>query len=336
MPDQSINLDNEKSTDATESRLRNRDKTLIQSAVLSETPSFPKSVLVEVANICNHACTFCPYPLTTRRGKLIDPEFLKRALKEAYDLGAREAGLYGGAEPFTCKKLDLHVRNAKEVGYDYVYVSTNGSLPSKERLKTVIDAGVDSLKFSVNGGNRETYALVHGQDHFDKVVENIEFVLEHRKTLDRKMFVYISFVQVPKNADSLPELIERFEGRIDEFYINPAVNVSGQMPNLPLDENMPDTCVIPFNQLNITAEGHLRVCCNDYQNSLAIEDLNKMSVGDAFYGDRFRDFRRRHMNDDLKGTLCHNCLKGCFEKVHPLNPELGDWGPLNQSKLRII
>jgi hypothetical protein len=61
---------------------------------------------------------------------------------------------------------------------------------------------------------------------------------------------------------------------------------------------------------------------------LAIEDLSKVSLVDAWAGARFRDLRSRHLNGGLAGTLCHNCIKGCNEPVRPINPALGDWGQI--------
>ena len=70
-------------------------------------------------------------------------------------------------------------------------------------------------------------------------------------------------------------------------------------------------------------EGYLRICCNDYENLLAVVDLNKVkSLRDAYYSKPMREFRQRHLSDNLKGTLCYNCLNNCNEPVKPLNPAL--------------
>ena len=73
-------------------------------------PAFPRYLQIETSNICNHACTFCAYTTMTRRKQLMDPVLFDRVVREAYQLGAREVGLFSGAEPLTCKKLDDYVR----------------------------------------------------------------------------------------------------------------------------------------------------------------------------------------------------------------------------------
>ena len=111
----------------------------------------------------------------------INKEVFIRIVKECYELGSREIGLFSGAEPMTCKWLDEYVKLCKDIGYEYAYISTNGSVGNTSRYLKVIDSGLDSIKFSVNGGNREIYKKVHGKDDFDKVIENIIAINKYRK-----------------------------------------------------------------------------------------------------------------------------------------------------------
>jgi MoaA/NifB/PqqE/SkfB family radical SAM enzyme len=259
----------------------------------------------------------------TRQKGVIDPESIENLLTQAYDLGAREVGMYSGAEPLTCKDLDKHIAVASKIGYTYIYITTNGTLADQDRLKKLIDAGLDSIKFSINGGDRETYNKIHGKDDFDKVCANVEFVSKYRESLDRQLYLYVSFIEVEENAASFEAYRKLFEPIVDEIYHAIAINQSGQMPDQKT-EKQEGICPIPFNQVNFSREGYLRVCCNDYQNYLAVEDLNKMSLKDAWFGDIYKEIRRKHLNGTLEGTLCDNCWNNNDEKVEQLNKKLSD------------
>ena len=150
-----------------------RSKKFVQRTIYDETPPFPMEVLVEVANICNHSCVFCAYEKMTRKKGVIDKRIFESIMKQAFKLGARDAGLYGGSEPLACNELETHIETLKKIGYSYVYISTNGSIGDEKRFKRIIDAGVDPIKFSINGCDRSTYKLVHGRDHFYSVIKNI-------------------------------------------------------------------------------------------------------------------------------------------------------------------
>lgn len=300
----------------------------IRAAEVEEVPPFPRQVMVEVANICNHKCTFCAYTKMTRPSQYINAELFQSIAQQAYDLGAREIGLHGGSEPLTCKKLEDHIAFCRDLGYEYIYFSSNLALADEARIRRLLDAGTHSIKCSVNGGDRETYHRIHGKDDFEKISKNIAFINEYRKQVPQKVYLAISFVEVPENAASLPALREAFGGIVDEIFHVTAANQSGQMLNLPVSPYLPETCQIPFNQVNITREGFLRACCNDYQNMLAIEDLSTMTLAEAWASQRYRELRRRHVTGELQGTLCHNCIKGGNAPVRPINPALGDWGQI--------
>ena len=297
-------------------------------AAFQDPPPFPLVVLVEMANVCNHGCTFCAYSKMTRPANVLDPELFERVMAEAYDAGAKEVGLYSGAEPFTSKYFTEFVRISKKLGYTYIYTTTNGSLPKQDGLKKTIDAGLDSIKFSVNGGDPETYKLIHGKDHFELVINNIKFVSEYRKSLDRPFYLAVSFVECADNAHTYQKLEQLLAPYVDEFDHHLAVNQSGQMPHLPFDPPKTEICPNPFNRFHISAEGYMRACCNDYQNMLALEDLRNMSVMEAWHGQTFKALRQHHLDGTVEGTLCFNCLNGCSTPIQPIRPELGDWGQI--------
>lgn len=292
-------------------------------AELSTTPPWPRHVNVELNNVCNHGCTFCAYSVMERAKGNIKQERLERWLAEAYELGSRELGLHSGAEPFASPQLEHFTEFAKKIGYQYIYVSTNGSLATPDRLKKVIDGGIDSIKFSINAGDRATYNAIHGKDHFDRVLEHLRFA-RHYRGARKSPYLSISFVIVPENARSLELLKELTRDYVDEFVSYAATNQNGQVadinvPTLYLNQGV---CAIPFNKLYISWEGFIRVCCNDYDNFLALEDLGEMSLKDAYYGERFKNFRRRHLENELEGSLCYNCKNVCQTPIQPLNPEL--------------
>ena len=284
------------------------------------TPPFPRQIQIETTNICNHRCEFCAYTMMERAKGVIGNDLFERLVTEAFDCGAREIGLFAGAEPLTCKSLDKYIAFCKELGFEYIYISTNGGLGGHSLFKRLLDAGLNSIKFSVNGGDRATYERVHGKDNYDSVISNIKYVSEYRNTVPQKVYLGLSFVGMPDTKDSFSILKKDLEGFVDEFIYYEASNQSGQMPNLP-DPPYRD-CHLPFNKLHISREGYLKVCCNDYENLLAVEDLNTVSLSEAWASDRFQKIRKMHLDDDLEGTVCANCIRASKTDPRPLNNEL--------------
>lgn len=96
--------------------IRNKD------VVYTERPPFPRNMLVELTNICNHRCVFCGYKNMGRKKCNCDEELTKRIIKEAYDNGTREIGFYMIGEPFLAHNLSDFIQYAKELGFTYIYI----------------------------------------------------------------------------------------------------------------------------------------------------------------------------------------------------------------------
>ena len=311
--------------------LKQRDKSR-QNDVLREDPPFPRNMMVELTNACNHACIFCTSAHMTRKIGRIDGALLDRLLVEGRDMGVEEVGFYTTGDPFVDKRLEQFVARAKELGYRYMYISTNGGLASPERAKAAIDAGLTSIKFSINAGSRETYKLIHGKDEWDKILENLRFISEYLKTLDRPLSLFVTSIVTKQSADEKDALRQAVGDLVDEISFCPVHDQNGPMAQAMSmlattseQENAAaltgaGTCMMVFNRLHVTFEGHVTLCCADYQNYLTVADLNDVTLQDAWLSETFRDIRRRHLEDKLEGTLCGSCLHGSKAPIEPLQP----------------
>jgi len=309
------------------------------SPSLTEFPPFPKNMMVELSNACNHACIFCANPKMTRRIGRIDPDLLERLLGEARTLGVNEVGFYTTGDPFVHKDLAKFVALAKSLGIRYTYVSTNGALAVPARLKAVIDAGLDSMKFSINAGSRATYRAIHGKDEYDRVIENLMWISNYRNALTRPLYLSITFVVINQNQHEVEGFRERLAPFVDDIYFSPGGIQAGNMLEnlqvlLPDDHVVPDfkPCWMLFGRAHITCEGYLTLCCVDYQNYLALVDLKTTTLENGWRHARFAEMRRRHLDNELEGTLCYNCLYGKLTPIQPLVPEFAtivDWDHLN-------
>jgi MoaA/NifB/PqqE/SkfB family radical SAM enzyme len=304
---------------------------LIQNTIVDKNlnPSFPKSMLIELTNVCNHSCLFCANSKMSRKKGNIDETFLFRILKESFEQGTTEVGFYATGEPFVSKNLAKYIARAKEIGYKYVYITTNGALATPERAREVIEAGVDSIKFSINAGTRETYKMIHGKDDFDIVIENLKKLADYRKKNNKSFKIFVSYI-VTKYSDVEKKILEEeINDIIDEIVFLNVGNAAGVMYEinqyLALENNKYKARKIPcsllFNSLHVTYEGYLTACCADFQNYLTVADLKLVSLKEAWNGEKFTELRKKHLEDCIEGTLCYNCIYNKNEYIEPLIPE---------------
>ena len=292
-------------------------------------PPFPKTnFLIETSNACNHECIFCAHTKMTRKVGKIEPEFVYDILQQAYDLGTREVGFYATGEPFLVPELPDYIRKAKDIGYDYVYLTSNGSLATPERIRAVINAGLDSMKFSINAPERRTYEFIHGKDDFDTVMDNLKYLNEYRKECGRFYKIFVTAILTRFTEYMKDDFFTVFGDLADEIVFKNVYNQGGYMPEIETmlkcysDEETFRRCNLPFDAISITCEGYLSIENADYENMLVVADLNKVSLKDGWYGEKMKEVRQKFIDNKLDGLVCDGCVHHSVRPGAPVIPEL--------------
>lgn len=289
---------------------------------------------LELANICNDSCCFCPNRKMRRKRRQMSEELVVRLLSEAAELGIKKVGLFMNGEPFVTDKLAEYIGYAKKKGFTYTYITTNGALATGEKLSACFEAGLDSIKFSINAGSKESYKMIHGHDDYEKVMQHLKYAFDYREKTGLNYRILSSFVVTKYTVDEIEEHYENVSKYVDELIFFNAESFAGQMteevkniranvnnkrvPQYKISNSAP--CKRLWDSINVTCEGYLTLCCSEAFNYLAVEDLNEMSLKDAWHSDLMSQMRRKHMENNLQGTQCAVCLDcSNTEKVYPLN-----------------
>lgn len=291
-------------------------------------PEYPfKGLHIELSNICNHKCLFCATRKMSRKKGFMDEAFLKRILQEAYDEGFREVGYYANGEPFVSADLDQYIRWAKETGFSYVYIDTNGGVEF-EKIKKTIDAGLDSIKFSINGTNANNYRLIHGRDDFGRAIDNLRRTYGYKKVLGRPLNVYVSIAVTRYTEDSVDRFADECRQYCDDIIINSVIEMGGYIgeemkylqseKTVDFNSGMTIPCYLLWNSLFVTYEGYATACCADYQNYLVYADLNRTTLREAWNSEILADMRRKHLEGNIDGLPCVACVYGKREAWVPL------------------
>ena len=293
-----------------------------------EQPPFPRNMLVELTNCCNHSCLFCAHKKMRRKQGFCDKKVMLDIIAQAYELGTREIGFYLTGEPLLSRDLEFFVDQCKKIGFEYIYLTTNGVYADKERIRGLCEAGLSSIKFSIDAATRETYLKIHGKDDFSIVKKNLFDVLSLKKERET-LGVFASFCVVKQNEKEVELFQEKLGCYLDDIKIDLAMEQGGDTPEL-LDELVDPTrrlsqvpCERIFNRLHVTYEGYLDACCIDMENMLAYADLSKESLKDAWHNEKIIALRREHISGKLSHNRCYNCVNVIpAEKIYPLSEEL--------------
>jgi MoaA/NifB/PqqE/SkfB family radical SAM enzyme len=287
----------------------------------------PKNALVELTNACNHACIFCYNPEMKRSISTIDNNVFKSFILKGVSEGLEEVGLYSTGEPFMTKNLHEFIKISKDNGLKRVYITSNGALANLSRVKKALEAGLDSIKFSINAGSKETYKIIHGHDDFDKVIKNLQDIYHYKKDNKIKLQLLCSFVFTDLTKKEIISFKKKYQKYFDEeIRFVKAANQGGHTKdrseiltnkmeheiNNHKDLNLEKEfkpCGMLWDRLHLTSEGNLTACCVDYENDLVYKKFSeKEKIIDQFNSEKITNLRDKHLKNDLKNTICHNCI----------------------------
>lgn len=295
-------------------------------------PAFPREVFFDLNNTCNSRCFFCS------NSKISKPAYLNKALgfkllQDFFDCGSREVALFATGEPFLRKDLVEFVRKAKHIGYEYIFLNSNGILATAKRAQPVLEAGLNSIKFSINAATRQSYKKVHGIDCFDQVIENIRWHHKFRSKSGLPFHIYVSMVPTTFTQNEFLLLSKLLGDYVDEIDCRGCSNQGGNMFENNQTEKIDKgnllgsvrqghhsgKCPDIFSRCTVTPQGYLSACVVDYQNYLVVADLHKTPVKDAWHNNAYIALRKRHSEGLLQGIICYNCLNNCNAPVQPLD-----------------
>ena len=139
-----------------------------------------RQVFMYLIDSCNLNCVQCLYKLDMAfqvEKKEISLEDAIKLISDFHEMGAVKLTLMGG-EPTLYGIKDGNepllklIKTAKEIGYEYVRIDTNGlfnpKLLEKEEFKML-----DEVTFSLDGPTEEINNAIRGKSSFEKCISNI-------------------------------------------------------------------------------------------------------------------------------------------------------------------
>ena len=141
-------------------------------------------VVMEVFGGCNYTCQMCPQSNPGRGAswtrKMPLAQFKKILDQISPKYGTPQINLEGSGEPTMAKDLFEYVKIVKKKNLK-CFMYCNGARLNGEFMRKVVDAGIDFIRISVIGYNREAYKKWMNVDNFDLIMNNIKELTEYIK-----------------------------------------------------------------------------------------------------------------------------------------------------------
>lgn len=261
-----------------------------------------------------------------RDQKDMDRALFERLLPKFRSAGVEEIGLFYLGESFLLPWLPEAIAYARAVGFPYVFLTTNGSLARPDAVEACMKAGLNSLKFSLNYADETQFAEIAGVKSkiFADVLENLRLAKQIRDRGGYDCGVFASYIQYDgEQGRRMQSVVDTVRPWVDEIYALPLYSQADLVGKSETEKgwavkagnpgrlgNMRDPipCWALFTEARVTHDGHLSACCFDHDGRFHMGDLKRMDFMTAWHSPSFQELRKAHLADDVRGTVCENCV----------------------------
>ena len=267
-----------------------------------------KKAYLEITNICNLSCAFCP---GTKREKrmLSSEEFRTLAVKLRPHVEYLYFHLMG--EPLLHPLLDEFLRFAGELGFK-VMITTNGTLLKEKgallcESPALLKVNISLQSFEANQGGELAAYLDKCIDFAEKANaagKRCEFRLWNRNGLERmnpeiEARLAAAFPKPWKKSREGWKLREN-------LWLEPGDHFD--WPNLDeLDRGESCFCYGLRDQVGILCDGTVVPCCLDHEGNIALGNLFEQNLGEILSSDRARRIRDGFSERRAVEALCRTC-----------------------------
>lgn len=243
------------------------------------------SLVIDVTYRCNASCLYCRWGSNKNMDEIDQPDFnILIPEKTIKSLGSERIVLSGG-EPLIRNDLERIVSYYSKFNVKSIVLITNGLLLNQQRLKSLINAGLTGVTFSIDGISEDIALKTRGfsNEVRKKSLNNLRKTLEYKKT--KQIEVGINTVISKANLDlyNLCRLIDFCNNlQIDWIKFNPLFDdgfVSENAPWLMLQKS--DSQQIRFIGNEIVRNCKIRTNPVDFWESLALILEGKKLLGSS-------------------------------------------------------
>ncbi len=301
--------------------------------------SAPMILFVDPASVCNFGCKFCPtsnHELIKETGRwqgLLGFALYKKIIDDLkkFDQPLKVLRLYKEGEPFLNKRFADMVRYAKESGVvQYIDTTTNGYLLEPERIKPILEAGLDRINISVNAMSDQQFLEFSGvKVNFNTYVENIRNLYEMKGDCEVCIKIAGDFLSEEEKV----RFYDTFGDYADRIFIE---NVAPCWPEFNVEDRLGveitkgiydqpigdvNTCPYMFYSISVNSDGSVSLCFLDWAHKLIIGDVRKQTLKEIWAGDALFGHQIAHLRGKRKeNPVCGQCGQLAYCQPDNIDP----------------
>lgn len=301
----------------------------------------PKSVKVELTARCNLRCKYCAVRTRKKQPtKDMDFYFFQKITEDMRISGVEEIGVFYLGESFMNPELLYKAVKwcKQDLGFPYVFLTSNAVMAGAEWVRMLMEVGLDSLKWSVNGADAKQFSDITGgkEELFWQALKNIKEAWLARNAINAKTTLSASSILYEgEQKHRMQQMISEFVWPyVDKHYWLPLYQMSmykekvkketgftptaGNMGRIDEETMLPNRKSLPcwsaFTEGHVRVTGELSACCFGADERFDMGLLDGTNFMRQWNSIKFQDIRNAQLKtltegqDALKSTVCEVCV----------------------------
>ncbi len=271
---------------------------------VAQTPRF---IQLETVTVCPAKCPFCPQHEIRRDPARMPDATWRRIVDQTRGLGVTYRPFLTN-EPFIDKRqpeICAHIKRHDPTAR--VEYNSNGAVLDEQLSRRLLDAGVDIMRFSIDGFSPETYGPSRVGLDYARVKANVTRFLElwdaggHRG----RVHTEVRMIEVPQNRHEKEAYLGYWGPRCSEVVFTELYRWpwTGQterdVPRKP--------CLKILDEMFFYTDGKATLCCWDVHQRAVIGSVHEQSVLEIWHGFAARQLRA--LLEDGRRDLIHLCAR---------------------------
>ena len=287
-----------------------------------------KQLDLELNGGCNYKCPMCPQADGREKDflKKLPFDVFTKIVDDALQYGLDTVSLHGSGEPTLNRDMAKYVAYVKSKNVKCISF-TNGYRLTEDISRELIEAGIDVLRVSCIGFDRESYAHWMSMDVFDEARTNIKSFVRINKELGEPSDIHLYHL-VTDISQSDAEIAAYRKNWVEETgakaeiwlmhnWAGSAVELGYHRESMIASKYRQRSCGRPFSPLLQVRAGGLDgltagvvACCMvlGKDSDAILGHLDTQSIADVVSGAPYRKLREAHTNERYgEIPYCANC-----------------------------
>jgi len=329
------------------------------------------AVFIEPTNLCNLACIMCNHGDNSFERPLGVMKFkdFRRLIDE---VGTRKFNIwelspFWMGEPFIHPQINDfidYISNIRRIPgtIQHFNIHTNGNVLSDEHIECIIKSELDSILFSIDAANEDTYRKIRVNGELSIVTENIEKLLKARNSAGRKRpAVIMQFILMDENIGEIKDFVDMgkklgierviYAGRKEDNILGLPQDPNLLFPQIDYDlifikalepnaltkdqthreiiTTVPEgmkrrPCGSLWRMFSVAWDGQATACCRDDQVKMPVGNVLEHGLENVWYGEKLKELRLAHIKGEFeKAPKCVDCVN--WVKYPMTNSEITEW-----------